>query len=86
MGVGALILAASAVLALWLAPGGMYIGLGLAIAALGLGWSAYRECTASGPARLCGAGAMTVGGVVLLLALLKVTLTSLAIDALDALF
>jgi len=85
MGASAILLAAAAVVALWLAPGGMYWALGLSILAVGLGWRGYRQRSAPGPMRLCGAAAVTVGGIALLLAAAKVVLTSLAIDAIDGL-
>jgi len=77
----ALSLAALAVAALWLPTVGMYVALGLAIAAVGFGWMGYRDHATSGRKRIAGAAAITVGGVGLLVAGTKVVLTLLAIGA-----
>ena len=77
--------AVGAMLALWAGPWGMYIGLGLAILATGLGWVAYRRRQTPGASRLVGAGAMAAGIVALLIAVAKVSLTLMAIDAMERL-
>ena len=57
----ALAFALGAVVAACVASPGQLVAIGFGIAAIGLGWIAYRRRTASGAARLGGAAAITVG-------------------------
>ena len=62
----------------------MYVGLGLAIAAVAIGWLGYKR-EAVGSQRLLAAGGLTVGAVGGLLATAKIVLTLMAIDAMNGL-
>ena len=73
-----------AVLAVLPAPA-FYLGLGLGIAALTFGWSAYRPGAGPGAHRLLGAAAIAVGGIAIALALLRVALILKAIATIEGL-
>jgi drug/metabolite transporter (DMT)-like permease len=64
---------------------GMFLSMGLAIAALGTGLAAWRRRSDPGPARMAGAGALTVGSIAFLLAGAKYVLTLLALSRIEAL-
>lgn len=70
------------VAAVWAAPG-PFVALGAGIAAIGTGWVAYGRREAPGMARLAAAGAITVGGVGLLLGGLRVVVALAAIRHLE---
>ncbi len=75
----ALALALAAVLAAaWRAPG-QYLAIGGGIAAIGTGWIAYGRRGSPGTARIAAAGAITLGGVGLLLGALRVAIALAAI-------
>jgi hypothetical protein len=79
----ALTLALTAMLAAGLPSPGLYLALGLGIAAIGTGWLAYSQRTAAGSRRLAGAAAMAVGALGFLLGSARVVMTLLAIDRID---
>lgn len=79
----ALLLAAGAVVAAACRAPGQYVAIGAGIAAIGAGWVAYGRRAAPGPARLAAAGAITVGGIGLLLGALRVAITLAAIGHLE---
>jgi hypothetical protein len=79
----ALTLALTAMLAAGLPSPGLYLALGLGIAAIGTGWLAYSQRTAAGSRRLAGAAAMAVGALGVLLGSARVVMTLLAIDRID---
>ncbi len=62
---------------------GLYLALGLGLAAIGVGWIAFSRRTAPGAARLLGAAAITVGGLGLALGTVRVALVLLAISHVD---
>ena len=70
--------AASLAAAAWPAPG-QYLAIGAGIGALGTGRVAYRDRTSPGAARLVAAGAITLGGIGLVLGALRVVLALAAI-------
>jgi hypothetical protein len=79
----ALAVALCAVLGAALPSPGLYVAIGLGIAAIGTGWVGYRAYGQPGGRRLCGAAAMTVGAIGCLLGTLRVVLVLAAIDRLD---
>ena len=81
----ALGVAFSAVLAAVLPSPGLFVALGAGIAAIGLGWVAYRRIAAPGFSRLAGAAAMAIGTLASLAGALRVVLALAAIDHLDRL-
>ena len=79
----ALALATAAVLAAaWRAPG-QYLAIGAGLAAIGTGWIAYGRRESPSLARLAAAGAITVGGIGLLLGALRVAIALAAIGHLE---
>lgn len=62
---------------------GLYLALGLGLAAIGLGWVGYRQNSASGFTRLGGAAAITLGMLGFLLGALRVVLSLAAIGHID---
>jgi hypothetical protein len=79
----ALAAALSALLAAALPSPGLFVAIGLGIAAIGTGWLGYRRSGDPGGTRLAGAAAITVGAVGCLLGVLRVVLALAAIDHLD---
>ena len=79
MGRIALALAVGAVIAAALPSPGLFLALGLGIAAIGLGWAGYGRRSEPGFARLAAAGAITVGAIGVLLGALRVVLALAAI-------
>ena len=75
----ALALAAGAALAAAGRAPGQYLALGAGIAAIGTGWIAYGRRGSPGAARLAAAGAITLGGVGLLLGALRVVIALAAL-------
>ena len=67
-----------------LAPGGMFVAMGLAIFAVGGGLDAYRRDRAP-RLRIAGAGATVLGGLALLLAVTRYGVSLAAISALERL-
>jgi len=80
----ALVIAAGAVVAAALPSPGLFVAIGLGIAAIGAGWVAFRR-PGPGFARLAGAAAVTVGALGCVLGTLRVALALAAIDHLDRL-
>ncbi len=83
MGRVAFALAFTAIVAACLPSPGLYVAIGLGIAAMGCGLARYRAKELPGSARLVGAAAMTVGALGLLLGALRVVLVLGAIDKID---
>jgi len=81
----ALATALGALLAAALPSPGLFLAIGLGIAAIGTGWIGYRRSGDPGFTRLAGAAAVTIGAVGGLLGTLRVVLTLAAIDHLDRL-
>jgi len=79
----ALALALSAMIAAALPSPGLFLAIGLGIAAIGTGWLGYRRPGDPGFTRLAGAAAITVGVVGCLLGTLRVVLALAAIDHLE---
>jgi hypothetical protein len=81
----ALLVAAGAVLAAALPSPGLFVAIGLGIAAIGAGWIGFSRAGAPGFARLAGAAAITVGAMGAVLGALRVALALAAIDHLERL-
>jgi hypothetical protein len=81
----ALGVAVCAVVAAALSSPGLFVALGLGIAAIGTGWLAYRRSGAPGFTRLAGAAAMMVGALGASLGVVRIVLVLAAIDHLDRL-
>ena len=81
----ALTLAFGAMLAAGLPSPGLFIAIGLGIAAIGTGWLGYSRRSAPGASRLTSAAAMTVGMLGLLLGTIRVVMVIAAIDRIDTL-
>ena len=81
----ALTLAFGAMLAAGLPSPGLFIAIGLGIAAIGTGWLGYSRRSAPGASRLASAAAMTVGMLGLLLGTIRVVMVIAAIDRIDTL-
>ena len=79
----ALALAVVAVVAAACRAPGQYLAVGGGIAAIGTGWLAYGRRASPGAARLTAAGAITVGGIGLLLGALRVVIALAAIGHLE---
>jgi hypothetical protein len=80
----ALALAFGAMLAAGLPSPGLFIAIGLGIAAIGTGWLGYSRKAAPGASRLASAAAMTVGMLGLLLGSIRVVMVLAAIDRIDS--
>jgi hypothetical protein len=63
---------------------GLFIAIGLGIAAIGTGWLGYSRKSAPGASRLASAAAMTVGMLGLLLGSIRVVMVLAAIDRIDS--
>jgi len=79
----ALTLAFAAMLAAGLPAPGLYLAIGLGIAAIGTGWLGYTQREAAGARRLLAAAAIMVGVLGLLLGVTRVVMTLVAIDRID---
>lgn len=79
----ALGLAFGAALAAGLPAPGLYLALGLGIAAIGCGIVAFSRKDAPGRARLAAAAAVTVGAIGLLLGAVRVAIVLAAIGRID---
>ena len=79
----ALILAFGAVLAAGLPSPGLYLAIGLGIAAIGAGWVAFSRRSAPGGSRIAAAAAITVGVMGVLLGGVRVVMVLSAIDRID---
>jgi hypothetical protein len=80
----ALTLAFAAMVAAGLPSPGLYLAIGLGIAAIGAGWLGFRERSTPGAWRLAGAAAITVGALGLLLGAARVVMTLVAIDRIES--
>lgn len=80
----ALALAFGAMLAAGLPSPGLFLAIGLGIAAIGTGWLGYSRKSAPGSSRLASAAAMTVGMLGLLLGSVRVVMVLAAIDRIDS--
>jgi hypothetical protein len=76
----ALVIALAAVVAAALPSPGLFVAIGLGIAAIGAGWLGYRRAGDPGFLRLAGAAAITLGAIGGLLGMLRVVLALSAID------
>ena len=76
----ALAFALGAVIAAGLPSPGLFLALGLGIAAIGTGWAGYAQRGAPGFARLGAAAAITLGGLGFALGAVRVILALAAID------
>ncbi len=76
----ALAVATAGLLAAGLLTPGLFLAIGLGIAAIGLGWMTWRRRDLSGFARIGGVAAMTVGGAAVTLGVLRVAVVLAAIS------
>lgn len=83
MGWFALMVALVAAVAAVLPHPGMFIAMGAAVLAAGLGVAGYRSRQAPGAARLAGAGALTLAIIALILACTRYGLTLMALHKLE---
>jgi hypothetical protein len=83
MGRLALVLAFGAMVAAGLPSPGLYVALGLGIAAIGCGLHRFARRDLPGAARLAAAAAVTVGALGCLLGAMRVAMTIVAIDRID---
>ncbi len=72
--------ALGAMLAAALPSPGLFVAIGLGIAAIGAGWLGYRRVGDPGFTRLAGAAAITLGAMGAVLGTLRVVLVLAAID------
>ncbi len=79
----ALVLAFGAALAAGLPSPGLYVALGLGIAAIGCGAIAFSRREAPGAARLAAAAAITVGAIGFVLGAVRVAIVLAAISHVD---
>lgn len=79
----ALLLAFGAMLAAGLPSPGLYLAIGLGIAAIGAGWLAYSQRTLAGGARIAAAAAITIGTLGVVLGSIRVVMVLGAIDRID---
>jgi len=79
----ALALAFGAMLAAGLPSPGLYLAIGLGIAAIGCGWLGYSRPAAPGSSRLASAAAITVGMLGVVLGSVRVVMVLAAIDRID---
>jgi hypothetical protein len=80
----ALLFALAAMLAAALPSPGLFVAIGLGIAAIGTGWIGYRRTGSPGFTRLAGAAAITLGALGGVLGALRVALALAAIEHLDS--
>ena len=81
----ALVVAVGALIAAAVPSPGLFVALGLAIAAVGTGWVGYRRVGDPGFRRLAGAAAITIGAIAGVLGLVRVVLVLAAIGRVDQL-
>jgi hypothetical protein len=75
--------ALSALVAAALPSPGLFVAIGLGVAAVGVGWISYRRTADPGFRRLAGAAAVAIGTIGGVLGALRVALALAAIDHLD---
>ncbi len=85
MGWVALLTAIAALVAALLPSPGMFVAMGLGIAAFGLGWVGYRRREQPGAPRLAGAAGIAVAVLALGLGGLRYGLTLAAVDRIERL-
>ena len=81
----ALVVALGALIAAALPSPGLFVAIGLGIAAIGTGWLGYRRTGDPGFRRLAGAAAITVGAMAGVLGVVRVVLVLAAIGHIDRL-
>ncbi len=81
-----LILACGALVAAGLPSPGLYVALGLGLAAIGVGWLGFSRRQAPGAARLACAAAITLGAMGAVLGAVRVAITLVAIARIDRMF
>jgi hypothetical protein len=79
----ALTLAFGAMFAAGLPAPGLYLAVGLGIAAIGCGWLGYARRGAPGARRIAAAAAITVGVLGVALGSVRVVMALVAIDRID---
>jgi hypothetical protein len=79
----ALILAFGAMLAAGLPSPGLYLAIGLGIAAIGTGWLGYLRKASPGASRLAAAAAIAVGTLGVALGSVRVVIVVAAIEHID---
>ncbi len=79
----ALACAIGSLVAAWLPSPGLFVALGLGIAAIGAGWVGFARRDNPGGARLGAAAAITLGGLGFALGAVRVVLVLLAISHVD---
>jgi hypothetical protein len=72
-----------AIVAAGLPSPGLFLAIGLGLAAIGCGWLGYTQRAAPGARRLAAAAAITVGVLGVLLGSARVVMTLVAIDRID---
>jgi hypothetical protein len=77
--------ALAALVAAALPSPGLFVAIGLGIAAIGVGWISYQRTADPGFRRLAGAAAVALGALGGVLGALRVALALAAIDHLDRL-
>lgn len=85
MGRLALILSVGAVVCALLPGAALFVGMGLGVAAVGMGLVGYRQREHAGGARLAGAAAMALGVVALVLAAARYGLILMVVRHLEGL-
>lgn len=85
MGRLALVLAFAAMAAAGLPSPGLYLAIGLGLAAIGCGLHRFGRKDLPGGARIAGAAAMTIGTLGVLLGAVRVAMVVMAIDKIDRL-
>jgi hypothetical protein len=79
----ALVLAFGAMLAAGLPSPGLYLALGLGIAAVGAGLAAFRRRETPGSARLAGAAAIAIGVLGCMLGAVRIAIVMAALGHID---
>jgi hypothetical protein len=79
----ALVFAFGAMVAAGLPSPGLYLALGLGIAAIGAGLAAFRRRETPGSARLAGAAAIAVGALGCLLGAVRIAIVVAALGHID---
>jgi hypothetical protein len=79
----ALVLAFGAMLAAGMPSPGLFVAIGLGIAAIGCGWLGYSRRAAPGASRLAAAAAIAVGMLGVVLGTVRVVMVLAAIEHID---
>ncbi|MGE0395878.1 MAG: hypothetical protein AB7T06_04045 [Kofleriaceae bacterium] len=79
----ALACALGSLVAAWLPSPGLFVAIGLGLAAIGVGWVGFSRREAPGAVRLGAAAAITLGGLGFALGAVRVVLVLLAIGHVD---